>query len=248
MEIPKHRVRPHAFNRGKIHMETEYLSYGNYFKCNHVFIILSVSKGGLSTMKVPPFDPDLVLEGGRIKLAPMKLEHAPELLRINHPDIWAFLFSEISTIQEMETWVSEAVKLREQRVALPFVVMLKETEEIVGATRLFELNTRMRSCELGSTWYGRDFQRTFVNTETKYVVLQYCFEELGMNRVLLKTDERNLRSQKAIERLGAVKEGVMRKERILAGGYVRNAVLYSITNDEWPEVKEGLLNKIARYK
>jgi N-acetyltransferase len=199
-------------------------------------------------MTVSPFDSDLVLEGERIKLAPMKLEHAPELHRINHPEIWAYMFSEISTLHEMERWVSAAVKLREQRLALPFVVMLKETGQIVGTTRLYEINERHKSCELGSTWYGKDFQRTFVNTETKYVVLQYCFEELGMIRVQLKTDERNVRSQKAIERLGAVKEGVMRNERILASGYVRNAVLYSITSDEWAGVKQELLNKIARYK
>lgn len=198
-------------------------------------------------MTVSPFNQHQVLEGERIKLAPMKLEHAPGLLSINHPDIWAFMFTEINTLQEMESWVSEAVKLRDQQLALPFVVILKETDEIVGTTRLYEMNERQRSCELGSTWYGKDFQRTFVNTESKYVLLRYCFEELGMIRVQLKTDERNVRSRKAIERLGAVKEGIMRNERILANGYVRNAVLYSITNDEWTAVKQGLLNKISQY-
>ncbi|WP_175989514.1 GNAT family N-acetyltransferase [Bacillus sp. Marseille-Q1617] len=198
-------------------------------------------------MKVSPFQSYLVLEGERIKLTPMKLDHAPELFRINHPDIWKYMFSEITTLQEMEKLVSEAVKLRDQRLALTFVVRLKETDEIVGTTRLYEINERQKSCELGSTWYGKDFQRTFVNTETKYAVLKYCFEELGMIRVQLKTDERNVRSQKAIERLGAVKEGIMRKERILASGYVRNAVLYSITNDEWAGVKKGLMNKMGRY-
>ncbi|XXM72329.1 GNAT family N-acetyltransferase [Lysinibacillus sphaericus] len=199
-------------------------------------------------MPVSPFESNLVLEGDRIKLAPMKLEHAPGLFRINHPEIWAFMFSEIHTLGEMERWVSEAVKLREQRLALPFVVILKETDEIVGTTRIYELKESHKSCEVGSTWYGRDSQRTFVNTETKYLILRYCFEELGMIRVQLKTDERNVRSQKAIERLGAVKEGILRNERILASGYVRNAVLYSITNDEWAWVKQGLLDRNARYK
>ncbi|MCA1054168.1 GNAT family N-acetyltransferase [Rossellomorea aquimaris] len=199
-------------------------------------------------MTVSPFDPQFVLEGERIKLVPMKLEHARDLFRINDRDLWAFMFSEISTLEEMERWVSEAVKLRGQRAALPFVVMLKDTDEIVGTTRMYEWNEKQKSCEVGSTWYDKDYQRTFANTETKFVLLQFCFEQLGMIRVQLKTDERNVRSRKAIERLGAVKEGILRNERILANGYVRNAVLYSITKEEWAGVKRGLRDRMEHYR
>jgi RimJ/RimL family protein N-acetyltransferase len=193
------------------------------------------------------FQNPTVLEGEKIKLVPMELVHASELFAINDHDIWAFMLGEIKTLQEMENWVANAIQFREQNLALPFVVMLKETNQIVGTTRLYEINEKQRSCELGSTWYSKEFQRSFVNSNCKYILLKYCFEELQFIRVQFKTDERNKRSQKAIERLGAVKEGIMRNERILSNGFIRNSVLYSITNDDWSSVKQGFKERDAYY-
>ncbi|KHD85507.1 GNAT family N-acetyltransferase [Heyndrickxia ginsengihumi] len=187
------------------------------------------------------------LENGRIQLIPMELEHVQPLFAINHPSIWKFMLTEVKTETDMYNWVARAVQLRQQQKALPFVVILKETNQIVGTTRLYELNKEQRSCELGSTWYDRHFQRTYVNSDCKYLLLQYCFEELKLIRVQLKTDERNLRSQQAIERIGAVKEGLLRNERILDNGYIRNAVLYSIINDEWPSVKQRFFERNGKY-
>ncbi|MGE8203059.1 GNAT family N-acetyltransferase [Heyndrickxia sp. NPDC080065] len=187
------------------------------------------------------------LESERIKLIPMKIEHAAPLFTINDPKNWVFMLTSVNTENDMQEWAATAIKLREQKTGLPFVVVLKDSNQVVGTTRLYEINLNQRSCELGSTWYGTSYQRTFVNSDCKFLLLKYCFEELQMIRVQLKTDERNKRSQKAIERLGAVKEGIMRKERILSDGYIRNAVLYSITNDEWPAVKQGLLERKAAY-
>lgn len=198
-------------------------------------------------MSILQFQKLTVLEGERIKLVPMELIHATELFAINHHDIWTFMLSEVKTLQEMENWVANAIQLREQKLALPFVVMLKETNEIVGTTRLYEINEKQKSCELGSTWYSKDFQRSFVNSNCKYLLLKYCFEELQFIRVQFKTDERNKRSQKAIERLGAVKEGIMRNERILSNGFIRNTVLYSITNDDWSSVKQGFKDRDTYY-
>lgn len=198
-------------------------------------------------MSILQFQKLTVLEGERIKLVPMELIHATELFAINHLDIWTFMLSEVKTLQEMENWVANAIQLREQKLALPFVVMLKETNEIVGTTRLYEINEKQKSCELGSTWYSKDFQRSFVNSNCKYLLLKYCFEELQFIRVQFKTDERNKSSQKAIERLGAVKEGIMRNERILSNGFIRNTVLYSITNDDWSSVKQGFKDRDTYY-
>lgn len=192
--------------------------------------------------KEPP-----TLENKRIKLIPMKYEHSLSLFQINHSEIWALMLSEIKTKQEMDEWVANAIQLREQQRALPFVVILKATSQVIGTTRLYEINAQQRSCELGSTWYGVNFQRTFVNSDCKFLLLKYCFEELNLIRVQFKTDERNARSQKAIERLGATKEGIMRNERILSNGYIRNAVLYSITNDKWCAVKQGFMDRESHY-
>ncbi|WP_238327843.1 GNAT family N-acetyltransferase [Paenibacillus gorillae] len=110
-------------------------------------------------------------------------------------------------------------------------------KKIVGSTRLFDLSAEHRGLEIGSTWLNPSVWRTRVNTECKYLLLREAFEHLDMLRVQIKTDLRNLQSQAAIERIGAVKEGILRKHRILHDGYVRDTVMYSITNDEWPDVR-----------
>ncbi|BCB02542.1 GNAT family N-acetyltransferase [Bacillus sp. KH172YL63] len=188
-----------------------------------------------------------ILENEKIRLEPMTESHAQDLYKLNTPDIWTYMLREIVTLEEMQAWMGEAIQLREKKLALPFIVRVKGTNKIAGTTRLFDINPIHRSCELGSTWYGREYQRTFVNSACKAMLLGYCFETLGMIRVQFKTDERNERSQKAIERLGAVKEGVLRNERILSNGYIRNAVVYSITNEEWPAVKEQFGKREKRY-
>jgi RimJ/RimL family protein N-acetyltransferase len=103
-----------------------------------------------------------------------------------------------------------------------------------------------RGLEIGGTWYGSDFQRTVVNTECKYLLLSHAFETLGCIRVQLKTDQRNERSQRAIERIGAVKEGVLRNHMILPDGRYRHSVFYSILDTEWPEVKKRLEERMER--
>jgi N-acetyltransferase len=198
-------------------------------------------------MKTNIFHFPPTLENENIKLIPLEAQHSTSLLEANDTEIWRFMLTEITTLEEMEQWVTAAIRLRDQQTALPFAVVLKEQNKIIGTTRLFEINLTQKSCELGSTWYSKDHQRSFVNSSCKYLILRYCFEVLGMIRVQIKTDERNLRSQRAIERLGGVKEGVLRKERILSGGYVRNAVVYSIIDDEWPSIKEEFALRDANY-
>jgi len=115
---------------------------------------------------------------------------------------------------------------------------------VAGATRYMNIMPNDRGLEIGGTWYGPEFQRTVVNTECKYLLLSHAFETLGCIRVQLKTDLRNQRSQKAIERIGAVKEGVLRNHMILPNGHYRHSVYYSILDTEWPEVKrriEGMI-------
>jgi RimJ/RimL family protein N-acetyltransferase len=122
-----------------------------------------------------------------------------------------------------------------------------ESGRVAGATRYLNIVPQDRGLEIGGTWYGPEFQRTVVNTECKYLLLSHAFERLGCIRVQLKTDLRNERSQRAIERIGAVKEGVLRNHMILPDGRIRHSVFYSILDTEWPEVKNRLEGMLERH-
>ena len=123
---------------------------------------------------------------------------------------------------------------------MPFTVIHLESKSAIGCTRYLNIDTLDRSLEIGGTWYGLDFQGTMVNTECKYLLMKHAFEVLGCVRVWFKTDSRNVHSQRALERLGVVKEGVLRNHMILPDGYIRDSVVYSVLPNEWPEVKRML--------
>ncbi|WP_410985074.1 GNAT family N-acetyltransferase [Bacillus cereus] len=163
-------------------------------------------------------------------------------------EIWTYLIAKMDSYQDMDQYVQVAIKGFEEETDLPFVVVDQKTNEIVGSTRLYSISNDNKTLELGQTWYHPSVHRTSINTECKYMLLKYAFEELHMLRVQIKTDLRNEKAQRAIERLGAVKEGVLRNERQLPNGYVRDAVVYSIIASEWPVIKEQLLQKLAVYK
>ncbi|PFE27843.1 GNAT family N-acetyltransferase [Bacillus anthracis] len=163
-------------------------------------------------------------------------------------EIWAYLISKMDSVQDMQQYVQKAIQGYGKGTQIPFAVVDQQTNKIVGSTRLYNISVEDKTVELGQTWYHPSVQRTSINTECKYMLLQYAFEKLHMLRVQIKTDARNEKAQRAIERLGAVKEGVLRNERKLPNGYVRDAVVYSIIPSEWPDVKEQLLEKLELYK
>lgn len=189
-----------------------------------------------------------VLTGQVVTLHPLQLEHAHDLHCANDPRIWTNMLTKVETLEQMKQWVGTPIHWRDKGTAIPFVVQENNTDQFIGSTRIFSLDLKNRSCELGSTWYHPDYWGTRVNKECKYLILRYCFEELGLYRVQIKTDQRNTRSQRAIERLGATKEGVLRKERVLDDGYIRNAVVYSIIDDEWSLIKEQLEKKLCEIR
>ncbi|MFB6646900.1 GNAT family N-acetyltransferase [Bacillus toyonensis] len=162
--------------------------------------------------------------------------------------IWAYLISKMETVQDMQQYVQKAIKSYGKGTQIPFAVVDQQTNKIVGSTRLYNISVEDKTVELGQTWYHPSVQRTSINTECKYMLLQYAFEKLHMLRLQIKTDVRNEKAQRAIERLGAVKEGVLRNERRLPSGHVRDAVVYSIIASEWSGVKEELLEKLELYK
>jgi RimJ/RimL family protein N-acetyltransferase len=160
---------------------------------------------------------------------------------------WDFmLYGNINTLDDMRNWVQDILSRAKRGADLPFVAIQLESGRVAGATRYLNIVPQDRGLEIGGTWYGPEFQRTVVNTECKYLLLSHAFETLNCIRVQLKTDLRNERSQKAIERIGAVKEGVLRNHMILPDGRIRHSVFYSILDTEWPEVKKRLEEMMMR--
>lgn len=189
-------------------------------------------------MEVKP----VTLQGKHVRLEPLSEEHVAGLAEIGAGQtFWDFMvYGNINTPEDMHSWVLDILGRAEKGTDLPFVAVHLASNKIAGATRYLNIMPNDRGLEIGGTWYGLEFQRTPVNTECKYLLLRHAFETLGCIRVQLKTDLRNERSQKAIERIGAVKEGVLRNHMILPDGRIRHSVFYSILDSEWPDVKQRL--------
>ena len=184
----------------------------------------------------------MTLTGQLIRLEPMLEAHVPALARIAlDPSIWRYMiYGQKRTEEDLLAWVREILSRQEQGTDLPFTVFHQESGQPIGTTRFMDIHPEHRNLEIGGTWYGVEYQGSGVNAEAKYLLLRHAFEEWRCIRVQIKTDLRNTQSQRAIERLGAVREGVLRNHVILADGYVRSSVLYSILDTEWPRVKRGL--------
>jgi RimJ/RimL family protein N-acetyltransferase len=189
------------------------------------------------TVEVVPVE----LIGERAKLIPMKESHVKKLFEAGRfPEIWEYMPVRVTSLDDMQQLVKAALTAQEKGNELPFVIFDQQTKRIVGSTRFLDISIPNRSLEIGGTWHTPDVWRTRINTECKYLLLKHCFETLQTVRVQIKTDARNLRSQRAIERIGAKKEGVLRRHRILSDGYIRDTVYYSIIDEEWPQVRQRL--------
>lgn len=185
---------------------------------------------------------------GDVTLRPLLVSDCELLWELYEPEIFEFMLNRIESKEQLEKWLYAGIhQMNVDSTALAFVVENTNTKEIMGTTRIYAMDQSNNSCEIGSTFYGKQYQRTHVNTTCKYMLLKYCFEQMGMSRVQFKTDELNLSSQRAIERIGGVKEGILRNERIRSNGSVRNAVVYSIIESEWSEVKYKLVQLMNKY-
>lgn len=190
---------------------------------------------------------ELELIGNRVKLVPLRSSHVEDLFHAGREEIiWTYLPLKVSSLEDMKKLVEEALEQKVRGQQFPFVVIDLSTNEIVGSTRYLNILLSHRNLEIGWTWYSPQVWRTHVNTECKYLLLKHCFEELNLVRVQLKADVRNERSNKAILRIGAKHEGVLRKDRILHDGYIRDSNLYSIIAEEWPEVKARFEQQLLR--
>lgn len=194
-------------------------------------------------MKIEP----VTLTGRFVRLEPLSETHIPGLVKIGLEEkIWRYMrYGKMQSVEHMSAWVRELLELRAQGTDLPFTVIHLASGAAAGCTRYLNIKPADRSLEIGGTWYGLDFQGTLVNPECKYLLLRHAFESLGCIRVWFKTDQRNLRSQHALEKLGVVKEGVLRNHMILPDGTIRDSVVYSLLPQEWPAVKTKLEARLA---
>ena len=190
----------------------------------------------------------VTLTGRVVRLEPLSEAHVPDLAVVGQDDsLWAYIpYPPVRSEADMRAWVRDMLQRQSRGADLPFAVIDLAAGRAIGASRYLDIQPAHRAVEIGGSWYGRAYQRTAVNTETKYLLLRHAFDTLGCIRVQLKADQRNRRSQRAIERLGAVREGVLRHNLIMPDGHQRNSVYYSILAEEWPAVKarlEGLLGQ-----
>ncbi len=184
----------------------------------------------------------VTLEGTHVRLVPPDLKYVDDLVEAAKPnEIWEYIATAPGqSREEMQAWMNQAIEETRNGTRIWFIIIRKSDERAIGATSFMDIHRQDRGLEIGGTWITPSAWRTPINTECKYLLLRHAFETLGCLRVQLKTDLRNVRSQKAIERLGAVQEGVLRKHMITRTGYVRDTVMYSIIDTEWQTVKARL--------
>jgi len=161
-------------------------------------------------------------------------------------EMWNSWLTTIPRPEATAAYIETALRERAAGVAHPFVIVELASGRVVGTTRYGNIRREHRCVEIGWTWLGQAWQRTGVNTEAKYLLLQYAFETLGCIRVELKTDVLNERSRNAIQRIGAKPEGILRQHMIVMNGRIRDTIYFSIIAPEWPEVKAALEEKLRR--
>ena len=192
----------------------------------------------------------VTLQGKHVRLEPIDMQHIEGLTRVGiGQDFWKYmLYGDMKTEADFHHFVVDLLEREKRGTDLPFAVIHLASGRVAGSTRYLNIEPANRGLEVGGTWYGLDFQRTAVNTECKYLLLTHAFETLKCIRVQIKTDSLNLRSQAAIERIGAVKEGVLRNHMILPDGRIRHSVFYSILDTEWAGVKKKLEEMLSKYE
>jgi RimJ/RimL family protein N-acetyltransferase len=188
------------------------------------------------------------LEGRRVRMEPLDLgRHWDGLLLIGlDPELWKWTLNRPGSPEELRDYLETALEEQRQGRSLPFATFDRVSGRVAGCTRFGNIETRHRKVEIGWTWVGREFQRSHVNTEAKFLMMGHAFETWGCVRVELKTNVLNRKSRDAMLRIGCVEEGVLRKHMISDAGVRRDTIYYSVLDDEWPAVKARLEQMMAR--
>jgi RimJ/RimL family protein N-acetyltransferase len=189
----------------------------------------------------------ITIEGRWVRLEPLAEHHTSDLVAAGaDEEIWRYMPAILQTAEQVQEWLAATLELQAGGAVLPFAIVDRSTGRAIGSTRYLTITPKDRGIEIGWTWLARAAWRTPVNTECKYLLLRHAFENLGCIRVQLKTDRRNERSRRAIERIGGQFEGVLRNHMIMPYG-LRDSAFYSIIDTEWPAVKARLAEKLYGY-
>jgi RimJ/RimL family protein N-acetyltransferase len=187
------------------------------------------------------------LDGVRVRLEPIKETHLAGLEEIAYDErIWRYMTTRVKTRDDLRGWLEAALHDKAAGTSLPWVTILKSEGRVIGSTRFIDLDQRHRTTELGHTWLAPLYHGAGLNAEAKLLQLRYAFEELGLNRVALKTHHENLQSQAAMRKIGAVEEGTFRNHYVMPDGSTRHSVWFSIIREEWPQVRSLLEERVAR--
>lgn len=190
----------------------------------------------------------IILEGQTVKLISLEKEHFPELENLaKDKKIWEFYPLDGTSSEKFLSAFELALIEMKNGTQFPFVIFHKQENKIIGSTRYLDIQNKHKKLEIGWTWLHPNYWATDVNLECKLLLLTHCFEELKTNRVQLKTDENNLRSRKAIQKIGGEFEGILRNDMIKDNGIKRNSAYYSIIEEEW-ECKKSLLTELLKEK
>ena len=182
-----------------------------------------------------------------MKLIPIDTSHKDGLLKAaSNGKLWELWYTAVPSEQTIDQYLEQALKDKDEGTAYPFSVISQVSGEVIGSTRYLNIDKEHRRLEIGNTWYAKSFQRSAVNTECKYLLLEHAFERLNSVAVEFRTHWHNHRSRAAIERLGAKQDGILRNHRIDADGCYRDTVVYSIIESEWPTVKKSLKFRLGR--
>ncbi len=194
------------------------------------------------------FEDEINLENERVRLEPLRLDHLEALLPIalEHPGLLQFSPSPFGSQENLEKNIQGALSDRSRQFRYPFVIFDKSLNTYVGSTSYGAVSNKDKRLEIGWTWLAPDSQGTDLNLNCKYLLLRYAFEEKGFLRIEFKTDSRNSRSRKALEKIGGFFEGELRSHTVLPDGYRRNTVYYSILKQEWDENKESIFTTILK--
>jgi len=192
-----------------------------------------------------PFD-KVTLEGEHVRLEPLCEHHIEGLTHaIADGELWKLFVTLVPHVDDVEQFVRNAIKAHENGEGLAFATIDKASGKVAGSTRFMKADLGNKRVEIGFTFLGKSFQKTKINTEAKLLMLSHGFENLGLNRVELITDYLNRNSRNAILRLGAKQEGILRNHMVMPDGRVRDSVIFSILENEWPGVKQNLEFKLA---
>jgi len=187
----------------------------------------------------------VTLSTDRLILRPLSLSDVPALGEAaSDGALWEKKTTTVPRPEGFEAYVQKALELQAAGLALPFATVVNDGDRIVGSTRYMNIDAANRRVEIGTTWIAKSWQRTFVNTHAKFLMLRHAFEVLGCNAVEIRTHSRNDQSRAAIERLGAKLDGILRQHMIMPDGHIRDTAVYSIVRDEWPAVKDSLARRL----